>query len=439
MTSWHPIHSPFTFIVYWFIWIWSWFRFWEWRLSYWDVSEIYGRHRSSCSWTISEPRSWDETSKARANKAEPGKTSRMGAGGAWRVRCQLLSDDIEKNFFLKKIEHKKIQSANLEFGKIWKSTFWVLHIFGPRRWDAADHVLLTELQALTTASMTASSRAHGPHLETKNRKCRMFPETDKWHMAHPRIHTPTWSCHVLIILIDAKVDPSKLKSWIKTGQLYSKLFKVSLAVPCSLMYRFLLQISDASQDMDRRGLFQMIWTWPRDLHFDGRQQRIIWCKDGLLVSEDGPMPWSSWEFVNKSKSIVANQSRSSSSNMFAISSSCYCVVWLIIENCLEHAKLHIQNRQRHNLLLAYHGVFRFGGAQTPHPESPESWLTKTCKKCGNNPHQASASKMRPKHSRPSLTGTKCSPGSGLSHDHGLVHELFWKMTIYLKSHPCSFS
>lgn len=219
------------------------------------------------------------------------------------------------------------------------------------------------------------------------------------------------------------------------------LFKVSLAVPCSLMYRFLMQISDASQDMDRRGLFQMIWTWPRDLHFDGRQQRIIWCKDGLLVSEDGPMPWSSWEFVNKSKSIVANQSKSSSSNMFPISS--IVTVWYekLLLNCLENAKLHIQNRQRHNLLLANpRGLPFWGGPETPTPNPPQSFCTKRCfQMWETNTPPASASKMRPKHSRPSLTGTKCSPGSGLSHDHGLVHELFWKMTIYLKSHPCSLS
>ena len=272
--------------------------------------KIYGKClSSSCSWTISEPRSWDETSKARANKAEPGKTwewilrRRKAAKAAHEGSDVNCTSEFYVWWHEKFIEKKS--KYFFEFGRFEKALLGTKHIFGPRRWDAADHVLLTELQALTTASMTASSRAHGPHLET-----------DKWHMAHPRIHTPTWSCHVLIILIHAKVDPSKLKAWIKTGQLYSKLFKVSLAVPCSLMYRFLLQISDASQDMDRRGLFQMIRTWPRDLHFDGRQQRIIWCKDGLLVSEDGPMPWSSWEFVNKSKSIVANQSKSSSSNMF---------------------------------------------------------------------------------------------------------------------------
>lgn len=321
---------------------------------------------------------------------------------------------------------KKKTKCYFEFGKISGLHFWETSHFGPRRWDAADHVLLTELQALTTASMTASSRAHGPHLETKdgNVECsQKRTNDDKWHMAHPRIHTPTWSCHVLIILIDAKVDPSKLKAWIKTGQRYSKLFKVSLAVPCSLMYRFLLQISDASQDMDRRGLFQMIWTWPRDLHFDGRQQRIIWCKDGLLVSEDGPMPWSSWEFVNKSKSIVANQSKSSTSDMFAISSSCYCVVWLIIQNCLENAKLHIQNRQRHNLLLAYHGVFRFGGPKPP-PRNPP------------NRGNKNGAKMWEQHPRPQHP--RCDQNIPGHHWQGRsVHqEAAFHGHAYLKSHPC---
>lgn len=147
--------------------------------------KIYGNLSSSCSWTISEPRSWDETSKARANKAEPGKTS---ARGARRVRCQLyiwISDVWwHGKIVRKKIEQKKHRSAFLSSEDL-KKHFWVLHHFRPRRWDAADHVLLTELQALTTASMTASSRAHGPHLETKdgNVECsQKRTNDDKWEM-----------------------------------------------------------------------------------------------------------------------------------------------------------------------------------------------------------------------------------------------------------------
>ena len=171
-----------------------------------------------------------------------------------------------------------------------------------RRWDAADHVLLTELQALTTASMTASSRAHGPHLETKQ-EC-----------SEKRTNASSKDLHTNLILPcfnRCQVDPSKYKAWIKTGQLYSKLFKVNLALWCSSMHSFLLlQISDASQDMDRCGLFQVIWTWPRDLHFDGRQQRIIWCKNGLLVSEDGPMPWLNVEKAFSTENLLTNHSQS---------------------------------------------------------------------------------------------------------------------------------
>lgn len=278
--------------------------------------------------------------------------------------------DAMKNMFKKKSNQKKKHSAFLSSERFRVCTFGKLHILVQ---GAGMPLTMCCWQSSKLWRLPRWRLPAAPTVHTWKRKTKMsnVPRNGQMTNAHPRIHTPTWSCHVLIILIHAKVDPSKLKAWIKTGQRYSKLFKVSLAVPCSLMYRFLLQISDASQDMDRRGLFQMIWTWPRDLHFDGRQQRIIWCKDRLLVSEDGPMPWSSWEFVNKSKSIVANQSKSSSSNMFAISSSCYCVVWLIIQNCLEHAKLHIQNRQRHNLLLHTTGSSVFGGPN-PHPEIPRN-------------------------------------------------------------------
>ena len=266
----------------------------------------------------------------RLPRPEPTKRSRARPQGSAQaahegsdVNCCLMT---LKKIKIKKIEHKKIQSANLEFGRFEKALLGTSPFSSKAlgcRWPCVAD------RAPSSDDCLDDGFQQGPRSTPGNEK----PEMSNVPRNGQMTHGSSKDSHTNLILPcfnnfnRCQVDPSKLKAWIKTGQLYSKLFKVSLTVPCSLMYRFLLQISDASQDMDRRGLFQMIWTWPRDLHFDGRQQRIIWCKDGLLVSEDGPMPWSSWEFVNKSKSIVANQSKSSSSNMFAISSSCYCVVW----------------------------------------------------------------------------------------------------------------
>ena len=115
----------------------------------------------------------------------------------------------------------------------------------------------------------------------------------------------------------------------------------------------------------------------------------------------------------------------------------------LLLNCLENAKLHIQNRQRHNLLLAYpRKVLPFWETPNPRfPESPQSWYTKPGKNVGNNPHQA------PPHPRcaQNIPGhhwqqrSAHQEGAFSRTSHGLVHALFWKMTIYLKSHPCSFS
>ena len=89
-----------------------------------------------------------------------------------------MSDDMEK-LSEKKTKIKKKSKCFFEFGRFEKALLGTSH-FCTRRWDAADHVLLTELQALTTASMTASSRAHGPHLETKDGNVECFcPQRDK--------------------------------------------------------------------------------------------------------------------------------------------------------------------------------------------------------------------------------------------------------------------